>query len=339
MRLSRTVRWLVCVAVLASTGLAVNAHAQRSRLKSFFVTFSNYRILDVRASPSGVAVRVIDQHLLEDFCWTHVMRAYDVRLPDTTVEALASTPLCKLSQRRVDAAIERSRAEFIRVTDGIPYGTFFDSIVAVCGGRERRLVFEYWGKNAYKPHIDPKKLQRVDPAVYAAWTMGERIAALASRHAPAVDVQEEQGTAAAAALVAGRYDAAFRDMCWDGRGSRAHCVPGFWSQWLGDYAGPPKQVGPLPVELRDRDSFKFLLYAAPVFPSIALSARVFGDVRLRLAVDRETGAVTDVTLVDGHPLLDAAAISAAREWRFVASTTPLEPFEVSIHFDAKCPSR
>ncbi len=338
MALARPVRWLAAVAVLAPTALAVGLHAHRSRLESYFVTLSDYRILDVRPSPSGAAIRVIHLHLIEDTCWTRVMRAYEVTLPDTTAEALAGTPLCTLTQRRVERAIERSHPEFVRATDGIPYGTYFDSIVSVCDGRPRRLVFDYnpWGLDA-TPGIDPVKLRDYDPAVYAAFRMGQRIAATAALSAPAIDVQEEQGTAAAAELVAGRYDIAYRDMCWNERNSRTRCTPAFWRQLLGHYTGPPEQRGPLPPELLERDSFKFARYIEPEFPRIALSARIFGDVKMRLTVERETGAVVNVALLDGRPLLNTAAITAAWQWLFVAGTTPPEPFDVTVHFEEKCP--
>jgi TonB family protein len=327
---------LVLLAALWSVGPGLHAQVPTRGLESFFVTFTDYRILHVRPVASGVSVRSIQMHYLEESCWTRVMRAYEVTLPSTTVQQLAATPICALTQARIDAALEKSRENFIRARYGIPWGTYFDSVVGVCDGQERRLIFDYDGKNAGKPGIDEKKLRRVDAAVHALWTMGNRIASRVSPLAPTEATQEEQGTAAAADLIAGRYDAAFADACWDQHRAGATCKPSFWSQVIGTYDGPPQQRGPLPVEMIDRESFKFTHYVSPEFPSIAMSARILRDVKVRLSVDGGSGAVSEASIVDGHPLLDDAALRAAKEWRFVAGTTPGTPFTITLRFDVKC---
>jgi TonB family protein len=324
---------------LLSSRPAIHAQASPTLgLDSFFVTFTNYRILDVRPTASGVSVRSIQMHYLEELCWTRVMRAYEVTL-NTTVEKLADTPICAVTQSRIDAALERSREKFMRSRDGIPWGTYFDSVVAMCGGRERRLIFDYDGKNVGKPGIDEKKLRQVDSAVHALWTMGNRIASRVTPLAPGEAVQEAQGTAAAAELLAGRYDAAFTDACRGERGAGARCEPSFWRQVIGKYDGPPQQRGPLPIEIVDRDSFKFTHYVAADYPPIALSARILGDVKVRLSVDGRSGTVTEASIVAGRPLLDEAALRAVRQWRFVAGTTPGTPFDITFRFDVKCAPR
>jgi TonB family protein len=140
-------------------------------------------------------------------------------------------------------------------------------------------------------------------------------------------------------LIAGRYDAAFADACWGERGAGAKCEPGFWSQVIGKYDGPPQHRGPLPIEMIDRESFTFTDYVAPEFPPIALSARVLGDVKVRLSVDGSSGTVTEASIVEGKPLLDDAALRAVKQWRFVAETTPSTPFDITFRFDVKCAPR
>jgi hypothetical protein len=81
---------------------------------------------------------------------------------------------------------------------------------------------------------------------------------------------------------------------------------------IGRYSGPPQHRGPLPVEVLERDAFAFSRYVGAEFPPIALSARVFRDVKVRLTVDRATGAVTDATVVEGQALLNHAALGAAK---------------------------
>jgi TonB family protein len=64
---------------------------------------------------------------------------------------------------------------------------------------------------------------------------------------------------------------------------------------------------------------------------------VFGDVRLRLTVDAETGAVTNVEVIQDKPLLGAAAVAAARQWMFTPATAPREPIDVTFRFAERCP--
>ena len=58
-------------------------------------------------------------------------------------------------------------------------------------------------------------------------------------------------------------------------------------------------------------------YVAPEYPKSALAQHVRGDVRLRLTVDAE-GKVSDAAVIQANPpnVFDAAAIAAARRWRF-----------------------
>jgi hypothetical protein len=43
--------------------------------------------------------------------------------------------------------------------------------------------------------------------------------------------------------------------------------------------------------------------------------------------------------IEGHALLNAAALTAARHWRFVQGTNPADPFEVRLRFKLRCPAR
>ncbi|HEX5084014.1 MAG TPA: energy transducer TonB [Blastocatellia bacterium] len=54
----------------------------------------------------------------------------------------------------------------------------------------------------------------------------------------------------------------------------------------------------------------------PPYPAIARQARVQGQVQVQIGIS-ETGAVTDVTLLSGHPLLRDAALQAAKQWAFI----------------------
>ena len=54
---------------------------------------------------------------------------------------------------------------------------------------------------------------------------------------------------------------------------------------------------------------------APVYPAIAQSARVQGDVVIE-ATSAEEGRVADARVVKSVPLLDEAALDAVRQWEY-----------------------
>lgn len=60
------------------------------------------------------------------------------------------------------------------------------------------------------------------------------------------------------------------------------------------------------------------VYVAPVYPEIARAAGVSAVVVVECTID-PTGHVADARVVTGHPLLDEAALSAVRRWRYTAT--------------------
>jgi protein TonB len=68
-------------------------------------------------------------------------------------------------------------------------------------------------------------------------------------------------------------------------------------------------------------------HVAPVYPKIALDARV-ADVVILEAVIAEDGAVGAVKVLRGHPLLNQAAIDAVRQWRFTPTLLNGQPVPV-----------
>jgi TonB family protein len=59
-------------------------------------------------------------------------------------------------------------------------------------------------------------------------------------------------------------------------------------------------------------------YVAPIYPDIARAAGVSGMVVLECTID-PTGHVVDARVITGHPLLNAAALDAVRQWRYSAT--------------------
>ncbi len=77
-------------------------------------------------------------------------------------------------------------------------------------------------------------------------------------------------------------------------------------------APPPPPVKPLRAGTDVREPRK-VKSPAPVYPDLAVKARVQGAVVLECKID-ERGRVVDVAVVEGSPLLTEAAVAAVRQW-------------------------
>jgi periplasmic protein TonB len=65
----------------------------------------------------------------------------------------------------------------------------------------------------------------------------------------------------------------------------------------------------------------------PEYPALAKQARIQGTVLLRAVINRE-GAIQDLQVISGHPLLVQAAINAVRQWRYRPFYLNDQPVEV-----------
>ena len=99
---------------------------------------------------------------------------------------------------------------------------------------------------------------------------------------------------------------------------------------------PPRDRGPRPPQLLDADRLHVTRYEPPMYPTIARSARIQGDVRLRLIVNLITGAVTGAEVVSGSPIIDKAALDAAKSWLFDPAFLTAPAVEVTVHFSLDC---
>jgi protein TonB len=73
---------------------------------------------------------------------------------------------------------------------------------------------------------------------------------------------------------------------------------------------------------------KALSKPAPVYPPIAMAARAQGTVVVQITVS-ESGDVISARAADGHPLLQQAAVEAARQARFSPTRLNGQPVMVS----------
>jgi protein TonB len=71
---------------------------------------------------------------------------------------------------------------------------------------------------------------------------------------------------------------------------------------------------------------------SPIYPKEAAEKHVQGTVRLEILVSRD-GAVKEVNLLSGDPVLVAAAIDAVRQWRYKPILLNGQPVEAVTTVD------
>ena len=80
---------------------------------------------------------------------------------------------------------------------------------------------------------------------------------------------------------------------------------------------------------------KLLRKVAPVYPRIAVNARVQGTVKIEAIIGTD-GRIRNLQLIDGHVLLVKAAMDAVKQWRYRPTLLNAEPVEVVtqifVHF-------
>jgi protein TonB len=76
----------------------------------------------------------------------------------------------------------------------------------------------------------------------------------------------------------------------------------------------------------------------PVYPPVALEARITGTVIVDAVID-ERGNVVQARVVNGHPLLIEAALRADRQWKYEPTYLNGQPvsveLQVQVHFTFK----
>jgi protein TonB len=69
---------------------------------------------------------------------------------------------------------------------------------------------------------------------------------------------------------------------------------------------------------------------SPIYPKLALSARVTGVVQLKAIISR-SGEIKELQVVSGHPILVPAALDAVKQWRYRPYLLNGEPVEVETN--------
>ncbi|HNH84134.1 MAG TPA: M56 family metallopeptidase [Acidobacteriota bacterium] len=105
-------------------------------------------------------------------------------------------------------------------------------------------------------------------------------------------------------------------------------------------ATPPSAQAPTPPPAPAAPTPQAIKKVQPVYPPLARSARVQGDVTVETTVS-ETGDVISARAVSGHALLQQAALTAARQWKFEPAVYNGQPakFVSQINFEFKLPTQ
>ena len=88
----------------------------------------------------------------------------------------------------------------------------------------------------------------------------------------------------------------------------------------------PKPVAP-PLRISHMSEGDLVYNVLPAYPPLARSARVQGTVVLQAIISRQ-GAIENLRMLSGHPMLVRSAIDAVRQWRYRPYILNGEPVEV-----------
>lgn len=88
----------------------------------------------------------------------------------------------------------------------------------------------------------------------------------------------------------------------------------------------PVTVAP-PVRLSHMSEGDLVRKILPVYPPLARSARIQGQVLLQAMISKQ-GVIEDLKVLSGHPMLVPAAKEAVRQWRYRPYVLNNEPVEV-----------
>lgn len=313
-----------------------------NKLQSFFVVtefFSDSladsydEILEVTANGKDVRVRVIRISSATRYCGGQLVRAAERILPDTTINKVnGNVDLCSYTEHEVKDALKAASPKAISDT----WDSATLSIVAKCAAQETVLDFPY------PAQVDMKALGRDNPRIRTLWDLNYRV----RRHAFGKNFSfrslsgdrekelEDLGTKLLPELVSGKFDTGFGDYTC----ANEKCDTNYLAWRLREYTGPPINRDPASVELVNSASLHLEKYDPPQYSPIAKTAHIFGEVRLRIVPDKQTGLVKDVQLESGNPLLGSLAINAAKNWRFSPETLSEPSTEAVLKFSL-CPDK
>ena len=101
----------------------------------------------------------------------------------------------------------------------------------------------------------------------------------------------------------------------------------------GAAAPPPPKPTPTRITVGGNvQAAKLVNRVQPLYPPLARQTRISGTVKLH-AIIGKNGAVEQLQVVSGHPLLVQSALDAVRQWRYQPTLLNGEPVEVDTEID------
>jgi periplasmic protein TonB len=98
-------------------------------------------------------------------------------------------------------------------------------------------------------------------------------------------------------------------------------------------APPPPKVNPKRITVGGNVQAAHLVNRVqPIYPPLARQTRISGTVKLH-AIIGKNGAVEQLQVVSGHPLLVQSALDAVKQWRYQPTLLNGEPVEVDTEID------
>jgi protein TonB len=95
----------------------------------------------------------------------------------------------------------------------------------------------------------------------------------------------------------------------------------------------PKPVAPQRIRVGGNvQQARLVNQPKPVYPPLAKQARIQGTVRFNAIIGRD-GAIANLQVVSGHPLLVPSALEAVRQWKYQPTLLNGEPVEVVTQID------
>jgi TonB family protein len=328
--------------LFASAGSSLRAQVD-SRPTDFFVVsevtsdaspFWYHYILHVAGAGRDSLVRYIRIAPMDSMCARSVtVKVATVRLADVSPsDLIAAYPICDVDSNALARKL-RGRTHTAAIDDSVRFG-----IVAKCGTREVAIYLPY------PEQVNLDRLKKKSPGLARWWNLEDTVRerAFGSREifykiSAEDDVAlQREGEAVVSQLRSGRFDKGLRPDCVLLGGP---CKERSFRDELREYAGPLEHQGHTP-KLVQEEQYRFDRYVPPVYPALAMQARIQGTVKLNLAVDRLTGTVQDVTIVVGRPLFRDAVIAAVRQWQFAPQGFGENAQRVSadLVFEYRCPA-
>jgi len=98
-------------------------------------------------------------------------------------------------------------------------------------------------------------------------------------------------------------------------------------------APPPPKLAPKRVTVGGNvQAARLVNRVQPLYPPLARQTRISGTVKLH-AIIGKNGAVEQLQVVSGHPLLVQSALDAVRQWRYQPTLLNGDPVEVDTEID------